>query len=78
MDIVAGAGAGFAFPSQTLYLGRDSAVDKEKADQAIDRVRKWREEGRLPFPDYAATAVSEFRDTLPYPPPESAVNKQQR
>jgi len=77
MDIVAGAGAGFAFPSQTLYLGRDSAVDQEKADQAIDRVRKWREEGQLPFPDYAATDVSEFRDTLPYPPPESAVNKQQ-
>jgi len=78
MDIVAGAGAGFAFPSQTLYLGRDSAVDKEKADQAIDRVRKWREEGQLPFPDYAPTEVSEFRDTLPYPPPESAVNRQQR
>jgi MscS family membrane protein len=78
MEIVAGAGAGFAFPSQTLYLGRDSAVDKEKADQAIDRVRKWREEGQLPFPDYAPTEVSEFRDTLPYPPPESAVNKQQR
>jgi MscS family membrane protein len=78
MDIVTGAGAGFAFPSQTLYLGRDSAADKEKADQAIDRVRKWREEGQLPFPDYAPTEVSEFRDTLLYPPPESAVNKQKR
>jgi MscS family membrane protein len=78
MDIVSGAGAGFAFPSQTLYLGRDSTGEKEKADQAVDRVRKWREEGQLPFPDYAPTDVSEFRDTLPYPSPESAVNKQQR
>ncbi len=74
MDIVAEAGTGFAFPSQTVYLNRDPGLPKEKAEQAAEQVRKWREEGQLPFPDFAPTEVSEFRDSLPYPPPESAVN----
>ena len=75
IDIVAEAGAGFAFPSQTVYLNRDSGLQKDKAEHAAEQVRKWREEGQLPFPDFAPTEVSEFRDSLPYPPPESAVNK---
>jgi hypothetical protein len=28
----------------------------------------------LPFPDFAPAEISEFRDSLPYPPPDSAVN----
>ena len=32
MDIVDAAGSGFAFPSQTVYLGRDTGVDKQKAE----------------------------------------------
>jgi len=78
MDIVDEAGTGFAFPSQTVYLSRDSGLQKEKAEHAAEQVRKWREEGQLPFPDFAPTEVSEFRDSLPYPPPESAVNKVKR
>jgi MscS family membrane protein len=74
MDIVAEAGTGFAFPSQTLYLGRDPGLEREKAEIAAERIRKWREEKQLPFPDFAPSEVAEIRDTLPYPPPESAVN----
>jgi MscS family membrane protein len=76
MDIVTEAGTGFAFPSQTLYLGRDAGLEREKAEIAAERIRKWREEKQLPFPDFAPSEVAEFRDTLPYPPPESAVNNQ--
>jgi MscS family membrane protein len=78
MDIVSDAGSGFAFPSQTVYLGQDSGLDQEKATQATEHVRQWREERQLPFPDFAPTQVSEFRDSLPYPAPESAVNSQKR
>jgi MscS family membrane protein len=74
MDIVSEAGTGFAFPSHTVYLGRDAGLQKEKAEHAAEQVRKWREEGQLPFPDFAPAEVSEFRDSLPYPPPESALN----
>jgi MscS family membrane protein len=76
MDIVAEAGTGFAFPSQTLYLGRDPGLEREKAEIAAERIRKWREQKQLPFPDFAPSEVAEIRDTLPYPPPESAVNNQ--
>jgi MscS family membrane protein len=78
IDIINESGAGFAFPSQTLYLGRDSSPEKEKVEQAVESVKKWREEGKLPFPDFAPHEVSEFRDSLPYPPPESAVKDQKR
>jgi MscS family membrane protein len=74
MDIVYNAGTGFAFPSQTLYLGRDPKPDEAKAKEAEERVNRWREEKQLPFPDFAPAEISEFRDSLPYPPPDSAVN----
>src|SRR5579864_724290 len=76
MDIVSDAGTGFAFPSQTLYLGRDPKPDEAKAKEAEERVNRWREEKQLPFPDFAPAEISEFRDSLPYPPPDSAVNNQ--
>ena len=74
MDVVYDAGTGFAFPSQTLYLGRDPKPDEAKAKEAEERVNRWREEKQLPFPDFAPAEISEFRDSLPYPPPDSAVN----
>jgi MscS family membrane protein len=76
MDIVSDAGTGFAFPSQTLYIGRDPKPDEAKAKEAEARVNRWREEKQLPFPDFAPAEISEFRDSLPYPPPDSAVNNQ--
>jgi MscS family membrane protein len=76
MDIVSAAGTGFAFPSQTLYIGRDPKPDEVKAKEAEARVNRWREEKQLPFPDFAPAEISEFRDSLPYPPPDSAVNNQ--
>ena len=52
MDIVDAAGSGFAFPSQTVYLGRDGGIDKQKAELAAREVQKWRDEHQLPFPDF--------------------------
>jgi MscS family membrane protein len=77
MDIVDAAGSGFAFPSQTLYLGRDTGVDKQKAEKAVLEVQKWREEGRLPFPDFTPDDISEISNSLPYPQPGSAVGRKQ-
>ncbi len=73
MDIVDGAGTGFAFPSQTVYLSRDMALDKEKADRVARQVQKWREGNQLPFPDFKPADISEFSNSLPYPQPGSAV-----
>jgi MscS family membrane protein len=75
MTIVHDAGTGFAFPSQTVYLGRDSGIDKNKAEHAEEQVREWREQNRLPFPDFAPEEIAEIRDSLTYPVPESAVHR---
>lgn len=75
MAIVDQAGTGFAFPSQTVYLGRDAGIDKAKAGQAEEKVRQWREQNNLPFPDFAPEEIAEIRDSLTYPAPESAVHR---
>ena len=49
-DIVARSGTSFAFPSQTLYMGRDDGLDQEQSEAATKHVGAWREDGNLPFP----------------------------
>jgi MscS family membrane protein len=73
MDIIEVSGTALALPSRTLYLGRDSGLDKEKTAAIAREVQQWRENGKLPFPDYAPSDISEFSNSLPYPRPDSAL-----
>jgi len=73
MDIVEQGGTGFAFPSQTLYLGRDRGLDDTKAHAAQAKVREWRDEGALPFPDFAPEQAGRIRGSVVFPPPGSAM-----
>jgi MscS family membrane protein len=75
MDVVEAAGAAIAFPSQTLYLGRDHASDAGKVDAAEAAVRTWRDEGTLPFPDFSPQQVRDLRGSIVYPPPGSVDRK---
>jgi len=68
MDIVAEAGTGFAFPSQTTYLSRDAGLDTERGRQAEARVQAWRSQNQLPFPDFDADLLKAKQDVLDYPP----------
>ncbi|MGA9353829.1 MAG: mechanosensitive ion channel family protein [Terriglobales bacterium] len=76
-EIVGRSGTGFAFPSQTLYLARDHGLNPEKTAAAEKQVDEWREQHRLPFPDFAPSDKASFRGSIPYPPPESAIGKKQ-
>ncbi len=75
MDIIEGAGAGFAFPSQTTYLARDAAPDPELVRAAEAHVESWREAGELPFPDLSDEAQDAVGDLLDYPPKGSPGNR---
>jgi len=66
--IVAESGTSFAFPSQTLYLGRDSGLDEKLSDAAKEQVAGWRGTGSLPFPNPAAARIDELEGTLDFPP----------
>jgi len=71
MEIVGESGTGFAFPSQTLYLGRDDGLDPSRTKAAEAQVRQWRDEGRLPFPNFSPDQIRQMRSSVAYPPPGS-------
>ncbi len=66
--IVEDAGTSFAFPSQTLYMGRDQGLDAERGEAAMQKVQSWRKTGQLPFPNMARNHRERLADTLDYPP----------
>ncbi len=67
-DIIAEAGSGFAFPSQTAYLAQDAGLDDDKTGESEARVRQWRNSGRLPFPEFDSQERGRFENSLDYPP----------
>ena len=66
--LVEQAGTGFAFPSSTVYLGRDGGLDQERQQAAEKQVREWASAHALPFPDFAEAYRQSITDTLDYPP----------
>lgn len=76
MDIVDDAGSGLALPAQTLYIGRDAGIEKEKAENAVKKIVELRDSKQLPFPDFHQEDISSFKGTIQYPQEESAVRQQ--
>jgi MscS family membrane protein len=68
MDIVKQSGTRFAIPSQTLYFGRDNGLDASRTSAAETQVRSWRDQGRLPFPDFAPEQKDQLCGSLVFPP----------
>ncbi len=71
-DIVESSGTGFAFPTQTLHLGRDHGLDSAMSATAVETVEQWRRAGRLPFPTYSESEKNAMAETLDYPPQGSS------
>jgi MscS family membrane protein len=67
-DIVTEAGSGFAFPSQTLYMSRDTGLDAKSAGEAKATVAAWRKNKQLPFPRLSREEIERLEGTLDYPP----------
>jgi MscS family membrane protein len=67
-DIITEAGTGFAFPSQTIYMGKDNGLDEETGKKAMEKVQAWRRAGQLPFPRLSPKQIESINNTLDYPP----------
>jgi len=67
-DIVQEAGSGFAYPSQTTYIARDTGLDADKAKRAEGETERWRASGKLPFPEFEREERDRMKDILDYPP----------
>jgi MscS family membrane protein len=72
MEVVSAAGTGFAFPSQTVYMAKDSGMDPEQVRRAEEATRALRAQGKLPFPDFTPEETHAIADTLDYPPEGSS------
>ena len=75
MDVVGESGTGFAFPSQTIYFGRDSGLSKEKSQRAEEKVKDWRQKGELQIPQFDPEVIEKIKDKTPYPPQGSSKQK---
>ena len=73
MDIIEASGSGFALPSQMTHVTKDNGLDAAKSQEAMSTVRRWREKGELPFPDFPPETISEIDNKIKYPPPGSAL-----
>ena len=78
MEIVEKSGSGFAVSSRAVSFSRDSGLDPDKTAAAEQQVQQWRDQHKLPFPDFAPADKSAFRGSIVYPTPESAVGKNQQ
>lgn len=58
----------FAFPSQTLYLTRDTGLNAQKTKAVEAEVNEWRERESLPFPDLDPAHMESLKDSLDWPP----------
>ena len=65
MEIVNESGTGFAFPSQTLYLGRDSGLDPKRTEKAEAQVRQWSDESRRPITNSSVEQTHEIKTDPP-------------
>jgi|SRR5579863_3152051 len=75
LDTMDDAGSGLALPAQTLYVSRDSGLEKEKADAAVKKISDLRDGKKLPFPDFHPDEINSLKGSIDYPPKESAVHK---
>lgn len=68
MEVVYRSGAGFAFPSQTLYVEKGEPPDPQRRAEVEEEVRRWREQGELYVTGFPPAKIEEMFNTLDYPP----------
>jgi MscS family membrane protein len=68
IDIIEASGSGFAFPSQTLYMGKDDGLNAERIREVSEEVQRWRERNEVFLPNFPAAKIEELKGTLRYPP----------
>ncbi len=68
MEIIDESGTSVAFPSTTVYLGRDEGLDPSRIEASEREVEAWRAAHELPFPSTPEALASRITDTLDYPP----------
>ena len=72
MEVVDRSGTDFAFPSQTIYFGKDPGLSKENSAKAEAEVENWRKEREMPIPEFTREQIDALRNKSSYPPKGSS------
>lgn len=68
MDIITEGGSSFAFPSSTVYVGKDELLPKDKQKAAEAETQKIREEKSLKLHRLDVSEIDDLANTIDYPP----------
>ena len=68
VEIAQNAGATFSGPGQLLQFGEVQPESAEQLAHIQGTLQEWREQDRLPFPDFHSDDISSMKNTLDYPP----------
>ncbi|PRX47972.1 mechanosensitive ion channel family protein [Salegentibacter salegens] len=74
MDVVERSGTDFAFPSQTIYFGKDQGLSKEKTAEAEAAVENLKKEREMPLPQFTREQIDALRNKSSYPPEGSSTS----
>jgi len=72
MEVVDGSGTDFAFPSQTIYFGKDQGLSKEKSAEAEAEVENWKNKREMPLPQFSREQIDALKNKSSYPPEGSS------
>lgn len=67
MDIIESSGTSLAYPSQTLYMSRDTSISAEKTAAVSEIVKKWKEKNELQVPQFDPKRIEELENSIEYP-----------
>lgn len=67
MDIIAQSGTSLAYPSQTLYVARNTPLSAEKEAIVSETVKKWKENNELQLPKFDPKRAEELKGSIKYP-----------
>jgi MscS family membrane protein len=77
-QIIVEAGAEFAFPSQTVYVGKDSQADPQKAQQAAAELARRQEAGELCIPEIPESVRAALQKLDPTSEPDKEDEEEQK
>ncbi|MFD1602207.1 mechanosensitive ion channel family protein [Flavobacterium artemisiae] len=67
IDVIEKSGASLAYPSQTLYVARETPLSNEKSEAVSETVKKWKENNELQVPKFDPKRIEELKGTIKYP-----------
>jgi len=74
IELVHESGTNFAYPSQTIMVEDAARLDAAQKQRVENLVGQWREQDRLPFPQWSDEYANKIENTLEFPPEGSPGN----